>query len=1113
MALGEPRVDTYCRPYLIHSARRRSRVGRPANEILDDLEQEWAPRLRAVSLAAELQLDAKLVRRAAKCIGLVYASRQHDAYRREQRLKRYPASLVLALSGVGALEYSSGTYWSAVWDATGLAGDAAMQAELGALYRHSLNRFGCPAFEHLPLKNVGPILLHAGIPRYSLGELVDIAIRRVDADSELDGPRFVQWATAAGRSSRIQALDKPAQRFLTEGGEFAEDWIDRLLDLLDRLRDPAPDLDGVRLPEWVVDHVRQLLVDKPPRETRRRSEGTRSTDPPRLALDPYGLGVHLVLPPVGNQPDGTATWQIALDGVTTVVRSRSLWPGASESAPGTTVALSRPIRSASITLGNSALSVDLDVVTPADPLLVFDDAGRRLPAALPLPPEPVWVLYPEAEAALDVRGEAPSLGTGPAPYGWEGWRLERLDLARVTRLRGGEGAWRSVRGSSRARLELARPVTGVSTAYGSLVYASAPHLLLPGTAGVQVSWSVVIRRPGGKPLLARDIETEEELNVDAFVDVPRPLVGPYQVVVRGPLGRGLSREIEMVEGLLVAADPPWREFVGNGLARCQVKASAADGVAVKPDSAMLESAQTGLHLEVSGAGCTEVLRLVVPHMAVQVLREGGTGSWSAGPVLLASEHLRDVDAMAIRLPAQITTGNVVFVQRSDVQSTALSAAAGNVARVDVRRFADTVGESGTGRLELELVGRRMPLASIRPRRLAGEAALTDYGELEFADCADSEGLVAGVYTVFQPWREPVELSVLAGRAGPDVRFAGRGPVLIHLRIEDPWLPSAWPEWPPSENRFRCEQDLRPRSGGWEDDVAAWLSAGSPVPSDPDALGALLLVYGLCDGLREAGVSVDVREGVAGAVRAAPLSDLLDAISTTRASSAVITPALVQGGAVYADYGDQNASDLLWLRSTLAAVLGVSGRLRGRDDMAREALCHAAGPLAGTLLGGGVDPFAGAGRFGQDALQFAALPREVLDQVWRAAGIVPSYMLDADSRVTAARQLFDARSRPGVRRIAAHAKHVADRLAEAAERRLPGASAAVGARASAHGWQSLPAMSLALALCGRLAAHGDVSLTDLLDEHVATWSALARHAPDLVELDLVLAECLVIGASR
>src|SRR4051794_4372923 len=114
-------------------------MGRTAIQILDDMEQEWAPRLRAVSLTAELQVPEKRVRLATKCLGMLYGGRPH-------RMNNYPATMVVALSGVGALEYDAGTYWSSVWELAGIRADQTTATEWGQLFLRGLDRFRCPIF-------------------------------------------------------------------------------------------------------------------------------------------------------------------------------------------------------------------------------------------------------------------------------------------------------------------------------------------------------------------------------------------------------------------------------------------------------------------------------------------------------------------------------------------------------------------------------------------------------------------------------------------------------------------------------------------------------------------------------------------------------------------------------------------------------------------------------------------------------------------------------------------------------------------------------------------------------------------------------------------------------
>jgi hypothetical protein len=96
-----------------------------------------------------------------------------------------------------------------------------------------------------------------------------------------------------------------------------------------------------------------------------------------------------------------------------------------------------------------------------------------------------------------------------------------------------------VQGYARPRLLLGEPLSGVTTPYGSAVYPEPPQLWLPHTPGSAVSWHIDIRpAAGGLSLFSK--EMREAGTVDIWNGVPRPVLGAFDITVRGPLGRGLS---------------------------------------------------------------------------------------------------------------------------------------------------------------------------------------------------------------------------------------------------------------------------------------------------------------------------------------------------------------------------------------------------------------------------------------------------------------------------------------------------------------------------------------------------------------------------------------------
>jgi hypothetical protein len=196
------------------------------------------------------------------------------------------------------------------------------------------------------------------------------------------------------------------------------------------------------------------------------------------------------------------------------------------------------------------------------------------------------------------------------------------------------------------------------------------------------------------------------------------------------------------------------------------------------------------------------------------------------------------------------------------------------------------------------------------------------------------------------------------------------------------------------------------------------------------------------------------------------------------------------------------------------VLASAHRLRreGVPVELREQVLAICGPAADILLDGEPDPHAAVGGFDTTVQRLAVLPREQVDSIWRAARVVPGGLLDADGRAVAARELFDVRDRPGIRRVAAQASGLLAQIrALLRSRGDPALSRSVAARGNGTGWSALPAVSLALALAARLASRDQQRLRELQPLLVPHHAALARHAPRLVAVDLILAELLLSGA--
>jgi hypothetical protein len=1106
-------------------------------ELLQLREDYWGPRLRGVSLVAEADLRPQHTRQVAAAFGRLYGNLRDARIDGEAFLLRWPAALAAAMAGVAVTDYQGGSFWPALWAATGIQGTAHDQGIWGRAFNAAVARLGLPTFRELPLPYLGPILMHAGIPAYCLGDYFKLLLSRRRHDPGTDAENFLAWATAPGRESRLGQLDKPAQRFLLNGGDYAHDIVDRTLDLLDRLTEPDPDFDAVRLPSYMIEAAKRQhaagLLDLT--GTGKRRTGTTGTTAskrqmqPRIALDPYGQGVHVLLPAVGDTPDGVARWRVTADGETRTVQSRAAWVGAAETTPQTAYPLDRPVRAVVVSLANREdLATELRVVDQADPVLFFHEDGRRLAATVSLPRSQIWIMHP-AEQELEFTGSAGQVVEPAVPFGWDGWRLRLVSLENVQAVGLAGGRSHPVEVHARPRLLLDDPLPGVATPFDSPVYTAPPRLFLPHDPGAAVQWYAEVRRAGDDaPLVSRVVDPAEQ--ADLWAGVPRPVLGAFEVTVRGPLGRGLRRTIFIAEGMSVAFQPQVRLLTGDGLAGGTARLTAIAGAAVQPEVLRFGPAERAQLVEYRAGSESEPLVITPPHVSILCPRAGVT-TWTTSPVHLVTEDFADAGRLMIRIPAAGQAGRprvpgqpdrlelAVLLRGRQVQAIESSGQRSpGLAGFELARAADTVAAHRHAQLALDMgSGAPMPVGYVRPRRLASGVDLSA-GKLVLRDAVVVDGLTAGVYLAYAPWRPPAELAVAAdGTAELPDELRDAGPFRVLLRIDDPWVVSDWPAWPRS-GAYACPAAGVPASGDYEEaSLSRFVAGEAGLPPLTDHLGWLWRLVDLAADLVDAGARTDLAEQVIGELLGQPRTALL-ALAGEELGQADVVRLLIATGIAAAPAEsrewtpeEQRVLERLW--AVLPAAAAAAGNLSGEDDVADAATAQCGDAFA-AILDGHRDPHESVGRFGPNEERVATwLPGQV-DALWQAALVVPKAMLDADTRLAAARRMFDARNEQPMRAAAGSAKTIAETAGLVVSRsRYPDLADAISARrpSKSNGWLYLPAMSIAMALLARLAARGNSNCAVLERDYRGKWANLALYAPDLVAIDIVLAEALVTGA--
>lgn len=341
---------------------------RSAQEYLSDLDLDWRRRLRLVSLVAEV-LDSIPSRDCATALQLIGSRYQGmDGAGRDKLLRRWPAVHVVTTAFVAAERYDHAGLWPHLRSFLKRDIGQAFNDEWGGAFLHNLQRLGMPTFlaqgEEAGQRYVGRMLLHCGVPTNCLENYFRLVTERRHASPGLTTAELLSWVASRATERHLYNVDKPVERFLRYGGEFAADVTDRVFNLLDAASAGGDGFD-VQLPERF--RLKALELHERGEIAPVDVNGPTKTPElqPHLVIDPFGHGVLLRLPPVGDAPDGTAVWNVGLDAGVQRVATRALWPGAHEPAPQTDVVIPNPIRLATAALlGKEHLRANLRSPVP-----------------------------------------------------------------------------------------------------------------------------------------------------------------------------------------------------------------------------------------------------------------------------------------------------------------------------------------------------------------------------------------------------------------------------------------------------------------------------------------------------------------------------------------------------------------------------------------------------------------------------------------------------------------------------------------------------------------------------------------------------------------------------
>jgi hypothetical protein len=1031
--------------------------------------------------------------------------------RHRAELRRYPACVAVSLATFAGAHYSGGALWESLFQHVDIPDTPEERTAIGGAFLDALSKLDLPTVEE-GLHYLGPITFHAVIPDYCLRDVLVLLAQRLRQNPSLDGHSFLAWA--GGHPSRLAGLDVPARRFLNNGGEYAADLVDRLLDLLAALGEGTRDVDELislagapaRMVRKAVELAESERLEFDQSSTPRpRTMRSGSVEGPHVVLDLERSSVLLRLPQWEAMSDDPVHWRVMLDGVPSETHGST---GAHED-----VVVARPIRTLSAALGSETQLFEMDLVRADFPMLAFDRMGRFIPGSNPLPDDEVWLLYPEVKGAPEADDEPIVAAIRLlGPIGWNGWALDRVTLTTCHRIGWGDTT-RVIHHRGRPQLETIEPVPGLRTRSGQPLLARRPLVSLPRLA-TATDWRVEVRDAKTGKVLAENVWTNDAraplAEVESWIDVfdgwPDAVVGEFDILVRGPLGTRANWRVAIAEGLQQRTSVYCRTFVAGGLTPMAVDWGGTAALAVHPNRHEFAAPDRVRNLTVHSGELSLDLECEPNHLEVCRVSGGEASDWSAAPLTLPSDGNEDLGFLEVRMAADQLLPPLLLVCGSGLtQTLPATGGAGARQRFDLARIADTLRSEKVATLQWPIGEVNTTLAIFRPDRLCSGVAL-DGDDLVLRDFAGVSDASAGLYQLLAPWRTPTILPMSTdGRAPITDDLALAGPLLVHVRLDDPWVPTPWPRWP--DKAFSLGRDGWPQPANDAEGAAIhYLAGNTAVPEDAGSFPYLWVAWERANELVGNGATRTLRDDIPARFARSPGAAIEALLSTDVPRELALVMGM--GATMFFTRSDlaPNVLEAVWRRFPALASTARSATA----DLPWDQIVTVCGPVAEAAASGDTTWSPHLARFDNASL-LNAMTSQKIDQLWRAAQVVPAGLLDVDTRAAAGMALFQTRHKRVLESLLrdgpalVHATDVI--LKDAGQEGLRDWVRARVAPRTSWDWELIPQLSATFAAMARMAARGDQRAAHLSTRFVGEWQTLARTAPDIVEIDIVLAEML------
>jgi len=722
-----------------------------------------------------------------------------------------PTATVVFLVTEGVHRYRGGAFWPNI-SIYGL--DSTCQNQMGRQFLTSLKRLGLETFEDVVqqergLRYVTPILLHGGIPAYCARGLWDSLIEEMRSGQEEASLLVSRW-----RRHLLQGVDKPAQRFIFHGGDFAMDLLQRMIQLANDVaglgRRKALDRGAATLAAdaAVPTYLAKELLKGPSEPLRLGPRPPR----PRVVLDPHGgEGPSLVLPPSAI-PEGT--WRIFWKGKQQTYRASSYDERQVPLVPASSWEMTF--------LGEGAKRTTTLGPMEQAPLYIFENSGELARNQASFRGDTVLVLasrnlsFYKDRNRTDEVGELEEL---PRLAGsWSGWQPRLLDITGLMEvvICGTGPTGRSPAEIVHVRESTRRPhlvddhFHGIRDTSSCLVFGQPPRVWVDvGTTSTK-SWRVRFRtaaysQPATLEDLKRDRSDPRIFDLAPLFDSEEVVSGVIEVI--GPLGSDLRAPITIVPGLRLrmpervigpdesvsvrlTADVPLGPS-GSG----RVELDYLPGEYTKRISVGLEQ--------------TELLVLVPRLMWALRYRNGGLPSFGTTVESIGLDEFESGDLEAILVRVGRPSSVRLELHASALLQSSPDRTTGPEGRwaFPLKEYQTSAAHSDAPRLFIKLacsdinptvavIEATHEVSDIKAKGVFDATKGVAMGHVRWRENRAFQNRQIRLWSNHRPWEPPIEIPVPNDNRGR-CNFKGKtppGPYLLEVNIADPW---ALPVRPPS----------------------------------------------------------------------------------------------------------------------------------------------------------------------------------------------------------------------------------------------------------------------------------------------------------------------------